>query len=353
MKARWHPAIVPYRTRKLLEYKNRTGKHLKTNLMQKPEIKKCPYCGSPVAPDAKRCATCNSPIPEDAGIIESKTAAQSGRTRQKPASQEADYCKNCGNKLTEKEKEAFFCFHCGAMLGSGRKFCPFCGAATDPAAFICLKCGNKIALPDDNDARTADKSIYCRHCGKPLNESDTVCLHCGAPVGQGSNYCPHCGAKPDPLAVVCVKCGYALKEFPSQKHRQQYHPQRASYGEAAPKISMSDAIQTCMQKYSEATGRARRSEYWYFALFVGIVVTICGIIDALASEGAGVLEFIACAVLFLPYLMVNIRRLHDTGKSGWWTLIQLIPIAGWIVNLVFCCTDSQEGENQYGPNPKY
>ncbi|MFN3568205.1 MAG: DUF805 domain-containing protein [Caldimicrobium sp.] len=54
----------------------------------------------------------------------------------------------------------------------------------------------------------------------------------------------------------------------------------------------------------------------------------------------------------LPYLAVTVRRLHDVGKSGWWILISLVPFIGLIWLLVLLCTDSQPGENKYGPNPK-
>ena len=68
--------------------------------------------------------------------------------------------------------------------------------------------------------------------------------------------------------------------------------------------------------------------------------------------GTNVLYIIAAIVFILPMLSVQVRRLHDTGRTGWWWWIQLIPLIGTIVLIVFYLLDSEEGENQYGPNPQ-
>ncbi len=117
--------------------------------------------------------------------------------------------------------------------------------------------------------------------------------------------------------------------------------------------------------YANFEGRARRSEYWYFGLMNLLILIIPVIIMFTgigAGGGEGPLFFIGAGVLglaglalFLPSLAVAVRRLHDTGKSGWWYLIGVIPIVsyiGGIVLLVFYCTDSQAGSNKWGHNPK-
>ena len=117
------------------------------------------------------------------------------------------------------------------------------------------------------------------------------------------------------------------------------------------------AVRTCWSKYVDFSGRARRSEYWYFALFSFLVGLATNIIDAILGtdyDGAttgGLINTVAGLALFLPGLAVAVRRLHDTDRSGWWILIGLIPIIGWILLLVWFCTDSK-ADNQYGPNPK-
>ncbi len=114
------------------------------------------------------------------------------------------------------------------------------------------------------------------------------------------------------------------------------------------------------KKYATFTGRSRRKEYWTFALInlvISVLLSVIGSLPALASsEGAVMLFAILQALFFLvvliPSLAVTVRRLHDSGKSGWWILIWFIPFIGVIVGLVFMLLDSQPGDNQYGPNPK-
>jgi len=111
-----------------------------------------------------------------------------------------------------------------------------------------------------------------------------------------------------------------------------------------------------LKKYAVFEGRARRREYWFFALFVVLISVVLTIIDAMigtmTSQGAGILSGLFCLAVLIPSLAVGARRLHDTGRSGWWLLIGLIPFIGAIVLIVFFLLDSQPGTNAYGPNPK-
>ncbi|MCX6751356.1 MAG: DUF805 domain-containing protein [Candidatus Nomurabacteria bacterium] len=117
-----------------------------------------------------------------------------------------------------------------------------------------------------------------------------------------------------------------------------------------------------LKKYAVFNGRARRAEYWYFVLFNAIVSIILGIlgkaigvfnvtIGTVGSE-MNILSIIYGLAVFLPGLAVCVRRLHDTGKSGWMVLINLIPLIGQIWILVLIIKDSTPGENEYGSNPK-
>jgi uncharacterized membrane protein YhaH (DUF805 family) len=106
-----------------------------------------------------------------------------------------------------------------------------------------------------------------------------------------------------------------------------------------------------LKNYVGFQGRARRKEYWMFVLFSAIISIVLSIIDAIANLSS-VLSGIYSLAVFLPSLAVSVRRLHDTGRSGWWILIGLIPLIGAIILLVFTCQDSQENDNKYGPNPK-
>jgi len=113
-------------------------------------------------------------------------------------------------------------------------------------------------------------------------------------------------------------------------------------------------------KYADFTGRARRAEYWWFALMNVIVITAIGIVSFIlfsVSETLGYFGFAIYGVyalaVIVPGLAVAVRRLHDTNKSGWMLLVGFIPLVGPILLLVFYFTDGDPGPNQYGPSQKY
>ncbi len=113
-----------------------------------------------------------------------------------------------------------------------------------------------------------------------------------------------------------------------------------------------------LKKYAQFSGRSRRKEYWFFVLFNILISIGLSVIDGLlgtgnAETGYGVLGGIYSLAVLIPSLAVLVRRLHDTDRNGWWIFIGLIPVIGWIVLLVFVVQDSQPGQNQYGPNPKF
>lgn len=97
-------------------------------------------------------------------------------------------------------------------------------------------------------------------------------------------------------------------------------------------------------KYATFSGRARRSEYWYFYLFNIIISSVIQFLEVQAAS-VGVLSVIYALAVFLPGVAVGIRRMHDVGKSGWFLLIPFY-------NLYLACIDSEPGNNQYGENPK-
>lgn len=114
-----------------------------------------------------------------------------------------------------------------------------------------------------------------------------------------------------------------------------------------------------IQNYTNFSGRARRREYWMFSLFNFIIGFALGFIAGLIQgpqevESFGIVDGIALlygSFIFLPGLAVSIRRLHDTGRSGWWVLIAIIP-GGAFLLIYYFVQDSQAGENKYGTNPK-
>ncbi len=104
-----------------------------------------------------------------------------------------------------------------------------------------------------------------------------------------------------------------------------------------------------IKKYVDFSGRARRKEYWMFILFLMIFYIVAGVLDTVA--GTYIFSPLVGIGLFLPSISIATRRLHDTGRSGWWQLLSLIPLIGGIVLIVFLAQDSREG-NSFGANPK-
>lgn len=110
--------------------------------------------------------------------------------------------------------------------------------------------------------------------------------------------------------------------------------------------------------YATFSGRARRREYWTFALINAAILTALLIaIMTTGSEGHPPLIFsivygVFALLILLPSVTVMVRRLHDTDRSGWWFWISLVPAIGGIVLLVFTLLEGSPGSNQYGPSPK-
>lgn len=115
-------------------------------------------------------------------------------------------------------------------------------------------------------------------------------------------------------------------------------------------------LEAC-KKYATFAGRARRKEYWFFVLFNALAFFFFLAADILfahlnGASWTGLLAGIYSLVAFIPGLAVTVRRLHDTGRSGWWILINLVPAVGGLIFLIFMFQDSKPGTNQYGANPK-
>ena len=104
------------------------------------------------------------------------------------------------------------------------------------------------------------------------------------------------------------------------------------------------------KNYANFSGRARRKEYWMFFLIYSLLYVGLSLIDSLL--GSAWLSSIFSLVLLIPSISYAARRLHDTGRSGWWQLLYLIPLIGIIVVIVFLAQDSHE-ENEYGISPKF
>ena len=145
-------------------------------------------------------------------------------------------------------------------------------------------------------------------------------------------------------------------------------PPPANFGNTSGSdITFSNVLGVIRSKYASATGRASLREYWFFYLWNIIIgvggwiafIVLAGILSAImgqnSSQGVTAFLFLALIVVFLalviPSITAAIRRLHDTGKSGVYLLLGLVPFVGGIIVLVLLAMPSQVGPNQYGPQP--
>jgi uncharacterized membrane protein YhaH (DUF805 family) len=109
-------------------------------------------------------------------------------------------------------------------------------------------------------------------------------------------------------------------------------------------VSLPDAVRSVLTQYANFQGRSRRSELWWYLLAYWVAYFVLFMIDKAVFDQQILSGLLGLAVL-LPTLGVEVRRMHDTGRSGWWILLP-------IVNIVFWAQDSQPGTNKYGPSPK-
>ncbi len=122
-------------------------------------------------------------------------------------------------------------------------------------------------------------------------------------------------------------------------------------------MTFSESISTCYRKYASISGRATRSEYWWFYLFTLLASFVLGFILGFLSVAGGsdlsllISVLISFFIFTIPQFTAGIRRLHDTGRSGWNYLWTLIPFIGGLIVLYFLIEKSDEIENDYGPAP--
>ena len=112
-------------------------------------------------------------------------------------------------------------------------------------------------------------------------------------------------------------------------------------------MNFQTAIKSCFNKYVTFSGRAPRSEYWYFGLFYVLASIVAAIVDH-DSSPLSIIIWLAC---ILPSLAVSFRRLHDVNKSAWWLFFFLVPIVGPIMMIVWFCTRGTAGDNRFGSDP--
>ena len=112
-----------------------------------------------------------------------------------------------------------------------------------------------------------------------------------------------------------------------------------------------------LKNYAVFEGRARRKEYWLFLLFNILILIVLSILDQIlgtfdSETKKGFISSVYSLAVIIPSIAVSIRRLHDTDKTGWWLLLNFIPLFGSLVLLIFFISDSQRETNRFGVNPK-
>ncbi len=193
------------------------------------------------------------------------------------------------------------------------------------------------------------------------------CQNCGTQLGE-SKFCPNCGAQ------------VGGQQSAEQNSTSYTATQSVNYTQIK-SVGLFRAYALMFKNYANFSGRSRRSEYWMAAVanyLIALIASIVfgamiiseieGIIDVLEFKDAfnipikfsdfgslgvfAVIMLIYALIIFIPALSLQVRRLHDTGKSGWFLLISFVPMIGGILLFVFMVLDSTPGANKYGPNPK-
>jgi len=115
-------------------------------------------------------------------------------------------------------------------------------------------------------------------------------------------------------------------------------------------MQIMQSAKTVLQNYAKFEGRSGRPEYWWWVVAYLVAALVVGIVGQ-AAAAVSLLSNILALALFIPSIAVGVRRFHDIGKSGWWLLIGIIPIVGWIAVIYFAAQPSQ-GSNQFGEGPQ-
>lgn len=198
---------------------------------------------------------------------------------------------------------------------------------------------------------------FCKTCGTQLHDNDAFCVVCGTTVEQAN-------AADAPTDFYDTEATTVLNESefddkaeettvlsdnsPYQNNNPyQGDNNQVEYSNIIEKPSFKDCYIKFWKNYTNFSGRARRSEYWYVVV-ANILISLVTIIPYV-GQVVGALYMIAVLV---PTLALMVRRLHDLGKDWYYIFLLLIPLVGQIIMLVWFCTDSQVGANEFGENPK-
>ena len=148
--------------------------------------------------------------------------------------------------------------------------------------------------------------------------------------------------------AVQIYTALANSTSPAQAFNQQLD-KISNQDQSEEQFNMIDWFVKCLKNYANFTGRARRKEYWFFTLAYLICMIITLVIDAVLGSN-GLLTVLFILAMIVPSISVGVRRLHDINKSGWFWLIQMVPLVGPIIVLIWLATETKPETNQWG-NP--
>ena len=331
----------------------------------------CENCGKEIREGVKFCENCGAPVK----VQEAKAEADFAEDEVKDGIENAvqDAAETLNEAASEIESGA-----AAAAAAIGAAVDGVVGGAAGAAETAAGAAGAAAgAAVGAAGAQAADSSIppvmrpgygqeYSQHGNAGANYSSGQQPNYGQQSQQGYGQQPNYGQQ--------NQQAYGQQPNYGQQNQQAYgqhsgYGQQQGYGQPmyqqnlGPEKDMSfqEAVENFFRNYTNSNGRARRKEYWYPVLFIFLINLVInalgGIFGAMDIDilvtMCNVLSGIFGIATLLPSIMVAIRRMHDIGKSGWWVLISFVPCVGMFIALYFCCLDSQPGDNQYGPNPKY
>lgn len=176
-----------------------------------------------------------------------------------------------------------------------------------------------------------------------------LCNNCYSEIPSNAAFCPVCGTSVSAQQTAYTQGTYTQAN--AQDYANAYCGNTAQAANCVASAVEKPTIINCYNKfwknYTNFSGRARRSEYW----FVVLANFLIAFINVIPYVGQGVYSLYTLAIL-VPVLSLMVRRLHDIGKEWYYIFFGLIPIAGAIILIVWFCQDSQPGPNKFGPNPK-
>ena len=195
--------------------------------------------------------------------------------------------------------------------------------------------------------------MFCKNCGSQVPDGTRFCTVCGAALTEAEKPAQSFGGS---RGETEFRESGSYKEKPfvitntdtsgGSSAQQEFNPNESYHNP-----SFGEALRSFFVRYIDFSGRSSRAEYWFVFLMNFIVSSAVTFMTKQISNVFGILDLIYNLAVLIPMLAIDFRRLHDTGRSGWFILLWFVPIVGWIILLVYHCQPST-GPNIYGPEPK-